>query len=105
MTRRAAQRRAHARAARDGDHARAALPLNLVRVRVGLANPNPNPNPNTGEVLQWAAEKFEARADDKWRSPQWRTAGNALTAALRPGFLLQSPAHLTPLTESGEQAA
>ena len=72
---------------------------------LGLANPNPNPNPNTGEVLQWAAEKFEARADDKWRSPQWRTAGNALTAALRPGFLLQSPAHLTPLTESGEQAA
>lgn len=56
------------------------------------------------EVLQWAAEKFEARADDKWRATQWRTAGNALTAVLRPGFLLQSPAHLTQLKESGEQA-
>ena len=59
---------------------------------------------HTDEVLQWAAEKFKARADDKWRATKWRTAGNALTAVLRPGFLLQSPAHLAQLTESGEQA-
>lgn len=59
---------------------------------------------NVDEVLRWAAEKFEARADDKWRDTQWRTAGNALTAVLRPGFLLQSPAHLVPLAENGEQA-
>jgi len=57
------------------------------------------------ELMEWAKDKFNQRADDRWRSSEWRKSGNALTEGLKPGFILQAPANLDTLKSNGESAA
>ena len=56
------------------------------------------------EVRRWATDKWKARADDAWRSAEWRANGNALTNSLVPGFLLQQASSISRLDENGEVA-
>merc|ERR1711865_1310171 len=55
------------------------------------------------EVWQWSKEKFSQRADDAWRSKEWRRSGNTLTDSIVPGVLLQGAASFSQIEENGEQ--
>ena len=54
-------------------------------------------------LLKWAGERWAVRADDSTRNDVWRRNGNALTAGLTPGFLVQGAATLTRIPELGKK--